>query len=73
MPDEWIDIEIDELVRVTPGAVLVQIGGKNTWIPKSVIEDVDLVIEPPWNEAQTIAVKRWFAKKEQIPTLEDDE
>jgi hypothetical protein len=71
MANEYCDIEIDSVYRVTDGAVLFSMDGQDVWIPKSVIEDVDLVIEPPWGSPQTIAIKRWFCKKENIDAIDE--
>jgi hypothetical protein len=57
---------------VTRDAFLAVVGERSYWFPKSVVQSPELVCEPPNDEAQTIDVKRWFAEKEEIPTLEDD-
>lgn len=50
---------------VTAKAVLVQLKGSQTWIPKSVIhEDSDVTEDADKGDEGELFVKEWFAEKE---------
>ena len=55
--DSYVVIDFDSWERETDAAELYVIGGKEKWIPKSVLGEVDF-------EENTIEVREWFAKKE---------
>lgn len=55
-----MDVIDGEVVRVTPAAVLVKHGGKETWVPRSVCAGGDELGEGDTD----IQVERWFAEKE---------
>ena len=51
-----------EVIRLTEKAVLYDIDGDETWIPKSVLENPDAI-----NEGDTeLYIARWFCDKEGI-------
>lgn len=60
---ETVRIEDCEIIKATPKAVLVRIGGEiEKWIPQSQIDDDSEV----WKEGDTgdLVIKAWFAEKE---------
>lgn len=54
-------LDIDTVVKTTDRAVLVEVGGEEYWIPRSVIEDGDELDEGDNGE---IEVADWFLRKE---------
>lgn len=49
------EVNIEEIVKQTPGAVLFKIAKEDVWIPKSLISYV---------EKDCVWVASWFVKKE---------
>lgn len=63
MTKEYIEISCD-YVRQTPGAVLVNDGTRDIWIPKSQIEDESVFDRlTDLKSSCEIGVTRWFAEK----------
>ena len=56
MSDDFVDIDIDELVKETDEAILIRIEDEETWLPKSQCEDW-----PDEGEAGVVIMKEWIA------------
>lgn len=75
MNSRYQELEIDELVQVTPNAILINYGGEQYWIPKSQIEDngepfhkatqEGLMPRDSWG-TQTIYCTPWVLEKKKI-------
>jgi CMP-2-keto-3-deoxyoctulosonic acid synthetase len=61
--DNEAHFEVTEVLRETDKAILVNIEGEETWIPKSVILDQSEVYSEK-NGNGTLIVKYWWAEKE---------
>ena len=59
MPDEYIEIDVDETVHQTELAVLFHIAGKEVWVPKSCLDDY-----PEEGESGVAMVAEWWAERE---------
>jgi hypothetical protein len=53
----YVEIQTDGMIAETRDAVLVEIDGKEKWIPKSQIEDAD-------ESYELITITSWLAEKE---------
>jgi len=62
----YAEIDYDQCVRKTPGAVLVRIGYAEVWIPLSLIdpEDDAGTPDPSIRGGNTCRVEVWFAERE---------
>ena len=61
MEDEYIEIEIDELVKKTDEAILIRIGDEKTWVPQSQCEDW-----PDEGDPGTVLMKEWIAVEKDL-------
>jgi len=52
---EAVAVAYDEIKHATPKAVLFSVGGKELWVPKSVMADID---------ADQVWIANWFADEE---------
>ena len=62
MADEYVTLEADEVMAVTDKAVLFDIDGDETWVPKSVIDGGDGYTKGDLDVE--VQVQKWFADKE---------
>jgi len=63
----YIEIETDEIVKVTAEAVLVRIDKEEVWVPKSQIYDgVDFGYSCEGEEGLVLEVQEWWAIKEDL-------
>ena len=65
--DEVVDLG-DEVVfkHETAKAILVEIDGDETWIPKSVVRAGSTVLDCQKGEKGTLILPQWFARKERL-------
>ncbi len=57
MSDEYVEIEVDAVMRETAKAILFAIDDERVWIPKSVIDEEQSDFD------SSIFVAEWFAEK----------
>ena len=63
----YIEIETDEIVKVTQEAVLVRIDKEEVWVPKSQIHDgVDFGYSCEGEEGLVLEVQEWWAIQEEL-------
>lgn len=55
---------IGEIRRVSEKAILFIQPGRETWIPRSAIDDGDELVQTPRFDKYEINVAKWFAEKE---------
>lgn len=60
--DNWTPI-IGEIARVTNKALLLKQPGKEVWVPRSVVQNGDLIFAQLFLK-QEIYIATWFAEKE---------
>ena len=65
MNHDYAEIEV-EILKVSPGAVLVYDGFKEVWIPKSLIENGGDITTDCEGELVELFVMEWFAYKEDL-------
>ena len=58
---EYAEIFFDSLIIQTEEAVLLETSEGNKWIPKSLIEDEEIV---DYNSELLVNIEAWFAKKQ---------
>jgi hypothetical protein len=58
--DRWVDIEVEEVLKLTDLAALCVIDDEEVWIPLS---QIDGIVEEG-EQADLVCVTRWFAEKE---------
>ena len=61
MSDEYVDIDIDELVKETDEAILIRIGDEKIWIPQSQCEDW-----PNEGDSGVVIMKEWIAEDKEL-------
>ena len=54
--DEWVEIDVDEVVKETDEAILIRIEDEEMWIPTSQCEDW-----PDEGEAGIVTMMEWIA------------
>ena len=62
--EDYVDVDFDELVHHTDGAVLIAIGNDKHWIPRSCLEDEDEVLDHP--DGGTASVKSSMAEEKDL-------
>ena len=63
----YIELETDEVVKVTQEAVLVDIDGREVWMPKSQIKDgVDIHYDLEGEEGVILEIAEWWAIQEEL-------
>lgn len=58
--DEYTYVNVDEILKATPGALLLLIGDTEEWVPRSQVEDGEDYEEGMYN--QRVGIKTWLAK-----------
>jgi hypothetical protein len=61
MEDEWVEIDIDKVIRETNEAILIKIDKENIWLPKSQLDDY-----PEVGESGIILIKTWLAEEKEL-------
>lgn len=70
MREEYVELPPVLVKKLTEKAALIEIDDETeAWIPLSVIEDGDSLLEG--DEYPSLNVQKWFAVKEGLPILED--
>jgi len=58
--EEYVLLSFDNILRITDGAVLFDLGDKNQWVP---VRHIDLqLFNPNEQEDKLFPVKVWFAR-----------
>ena len=57
----WVHLDVTEVLRETDKALLLEVGDKEAWVPKSHIADADQYAEG--DQDLTISVTEWIARE----------
>lgn len=63
MSDETADLKA-ECLRETAKALLVRVGSRELWVPKSLVDDDSEVFDADENATGKLVVPLWWAEKE---------
>jgi len=67
MSKTYIELETDEIVKVTEEAVLVAMDGVKDWIPKSQIKNgIDLNYNAEGEVGVVLEIQEWWAIQEEL-------